>query len=98
MTTTDPTRLSRSVAWALWLLVIVLFSLLVAVCVAALKYATGTGIADLILYAGGAFGTTAGLCFAAVGAVTTLRNWTMADDHRNLPRESNDTNRSTGSG
>ncbi|MGW2034773.1 hypothetical protein [Streptomyces sp. NPDC001811] len=98
MTTTDPTRLSRSVAWALWLLVIVLFSLLVAVCVAALKYATGTGIADLILYAGGAFGTTAGLCFAAVGAVTTLRNWTMTDDHRNLPRESNDTNRSTGSG
>ncbi|MFE2098841.1 hypothetical protein [Streptomyces sp. NPDC059468] len=98
MTTTDPTRLSRSVAWALWLLVIVLFSMLVAVCVAALKYATGAGIADLILYAGGAFGTTAGLCFAAVGAVTTLRNWTTTDDHRNLPCASADTNRPTGSG
>ncbi|MER5432024.1 hypothetical protein [Streptomyces sp. NPDC002588] len=98
MTTTDPARLSRSVAWALWLLVIVLFSTLVAVCVAALKHATGTGIADLILYAGGAFGTTAGLCFAAVGAVTTLRNWTATDDHRNLPGASADTNRPTGSG
>ncbi|MEV6963388.1 hypothetical protein AB0M97_30400 [Streptomyces sp. NPDC051207] len=85
MTAPDTTRLSRSVAWALWLLVIVLFSMLVAVCVAALKHATGAGIAELILYAGGAFGATAALCFAAVGAVTTLRNWTTTDDHTNRP-------------
>ncbi|MGW1956111.1 hypothetical protein ACWCPI_25750 [Streptomyces sp. NPDC001920] len=98
MTTTDPTRLSRSVVWALWLLVIVLFSMLVAMCVAALKHATGAGIADSILYAGGAFGTTAGLCFAAVGAVTTLRNWTRTDDHRDAPRESDNTNRPSGCG
>ncbi|WP_180303722.1 hypothetical protein [Streptomyces sp. JV178] len=98
MTATDPMRLSRSVAWALWLLVIVLFSMLVAVCVAALKYATGARIPDSMLYAGGAFGTTAGLCFAAVGAVTTLRNWTTTDDHRDPPRESDDTNRPSGSG
>lgn len=98
MTTNDATRLSRSVVWALWLLVIVLFSTLVAVCVAALKYATGTGIADLILYAGGAFGAAAGLCFAAVGAVTTLRNWTATGDQRNQPCVSADTNRPTGSG
>lgn len=97
MTAPHPTSLSRSVAWALWLLVIVLFSMLVAVCVAALKHTTGAGIADLILYAGGAFGTTAGLCFAAVGAVTALRNWTTTEDHRNLPREPDDTNRPTGS-
>ncbi|CAM5314270.1 hypothetical protein [Streptomyces fumanus] len=98
MTANDSTRLSRSVVWALWLLVIVLFSTLVAVCVAALKYATGTGIADLLLYAGGAFGAAAGLCFAAVGAVRTLRNWTATDDQRNQPCASADTNRPTGPG
>ncbi|MFI7318065.1 hypothetical protein [Streptomyces venezuelae] len=97
MTTNDPTRLSRSVVWALWLLVIVLFSTLVAVCVAALKYATGTGIADVILHAGGAFTAAAGLCFAAVGAVTTLRNWTTTGDNRNQPCAPADTNRPTGS-
>ncbi|MFE4952573.1 hypothetical protein ACFRCW_00320 [Streptomyces sp. NPDC056653] len=74
MTTSDTTRPSPSIAWALSLLIIVLFPTLVAACVAALKYVTGTGIADVILYAGTAFGTTAGLCFAAVGAVTALRN------------------------
>lgn len=98
MTTNDPTRLSRSVVWALWLLVIVLFSTLVAVCVAAVKYATGTGIADLILCAGRAFGAAAGLCFAAVGAVRTLRNWTATGDHRNQPCASADTDRPTGPG
>ncbi|MER6108553.1 hypothetical protein [Streptomyces hirsutus] len=71
MTTSDT---SPSGTWVLWLLIIVLFSTLIAACVAALKYMTGTGIADAILFAGAAFGATAGLCFAAVGAVTALRN------------------------
>ncbi|SDD76734.1 hypothetical protein [Streptomyces prasinopilosus] len=71
MTTSDT---SPSSTWVLWLLIIVLFSTLIAACVAALKYMTGTGIADAILFAGAAFGATAGLCFAAVGAVTALRN------------------------
>ncbi|MER6104792.1 hypothetical protein ABT115_21335 [Streptomyces sp. NPDC001832] len=74
MATSDTTRPSPSIARALWLLITVLFSVLVAACAAALKYETGTGIADVILYAGTAFGATAGLCFAAVGAVTALRN------------------------
>lgn len=73
MTTSGTSRPSSS-AWALWLLIIVLFSTLIAACVAALKYVTGTGIADAILFAGAAFGATAGLCFAGVGAVTALRN------------------------
>ena len=73
MTSSDTTGPASSITSALWLLIIILFSALVAVCVAALKYATGTGIADVILYAGTAFGATAGLCFAAVGAVKTLR-------------------------
>ncbi|MFD5657306.1 hypothetical protein [Streptomyces hirsutus] len=71
MTTSDT---SPSSTWVLWLLIIVLFSTLIAACVAALKYMTGTGIADAILFAGAAFGATAGFCFAAVGAVTALRN------------------------
>ena len=71
MTTSDT---SPSSTWVLWLLIIALFSTLIAACVAALKYMTGTGIADAILFAGAAFGATAGLCFAAVGAVTALRN------------------------
>jgi hypothetical protein len=76
MTTSDTSRPSPSSAWALWLLIIVLFSALIAACTAALKYTTGTGIVDAILFAGAAFGATAGLCFAAVGAITTLRNRT----------------------
>jgi hypothetical protein len=74
MTTSGTSRPSSSSAWALWLLIIVFFSTLIAACVAALKYVTGTGIADAILFAGAAFGATAGLCFAGVGAVTALRN------------------------
>ncbi|WAX77521.1 hypothetical protein [Streptomyces sp. KMM 9044] len=71
--TSRPSSSSSSRAWALWLLIIVLFSALIAACVAALKYVTGTGIADAVLFAGAAFGAAAGLCFAAVGAVTALR-------------------------
>ncbi|MDN3254682.1 hypothetical protein [Streptomyces sp. MA25(2023)] len=74
MTTSGTSRPSSSSTWALWLLIIVLFSTLIAACVAALKYVTGTGIADAILFAGAAFGATAGPCFARMGAVTALRN------------------------
>ncbi|MEU6530782.1 hypothetical protein ABZ869_16540 [Streptomyces sp. NPDC046928] len=74
MTTSDSSRTSPASAWALWLLIIVLFSTLIAACVAALKYMTGTGVIDALLFAGAAFGATAGLCFAAVGAVTALRD------------------------
>ncbi|MFC7932629.1 hypothetical protein [Streptomyces cinereoruber] len=62
--------------WVLWMVIIVLFSALVAVCVAVLKHKSGAGTADTILYAGGAFGATSGLCFAAVGAVASLRGRT----------------------
>lgn len=85
MTTSDTSRPSSSITWALWLLIIVLFSTLIAACVAALKYVTGTGIIDAILFAGAAFGATAGLCFAAVGAVTALRNQTETNVGRSAP-------------
>lgn len=40
MTTSGTSRPSSSSAWALWLLITVLFSTLIAACVAALKYVT----------------------------------------------------------
>ncbi|MCP9958090.1 MULTISPECIES: hypothetical protein [Streptomyces] len=79
MTRSNAAHASPSVIRALWLLVIVLFSTLVAVCVGALKHATGTRFADVVLCAGNAFGATAGLCFGAVGAVAVLRSGTAGN-------------------
>ncbi|MFI6138483.1 hypothetical protein ACIBCC_09905 [Streptomyces griseus] len=73
MTSSDATRPSATVTRVLWLLIITLFSTLVATCVAALKYAAGAGVPDVILSAGTAFGAAAGLCFAALGTVAALR-------------------------
>ena len=74
-----PTTLSTSAsepansAWIPWLLVMVLFSALVAVCVGFLKVLDGTPASGALLSAGGAFGGTALLCLAVVPVVQQLR-------------------------
>lgn len=73
--TPPPTSVSESAnsAWIPWLLVMVLFSVLVAVCVGFLKALNGSSSADAVLSAGAAFGGTALLCLAAVPVVQQLR-------------------------
>ncbi|MFB6598235.1 hypothetical protein [Streptomyces diastaticus] len=60
-------------AWIPWLLVMVLFSALVAACVGFLKTLAGTPVSGALLAAGAAFGGTALLCLAAVPVVQQLR-------------------------
>ncbi|MCX4823766.1 hypothetical protein OG883_28615 [Streptomyces sp. NBC_01142] len=60
-------------AWIPWLLVMVLFSALVAACVGFLKALDGSPAADAVLSAGAAFGGTALLCLAVVPVVQQLR-------------------------
>jgi hypothetical protein len=60
-------------AWIPWLLVMFLFSLLVAVCVGFLKSLTGTASAEALLSGGAAFGGTALLCLGVVPVVEQLR-------------------------
>ena len=64
---------TRSEAWIPWLLVMFLFSLLVAVCVGFLKSLTGTAPAAALLAGGAAFGGTALLCMGIVPVVRQLR-------------------------
>ncbi|URM91023.1 hypothetical protein LUW75_14650 [Streptomyces sp. MRC013] len=60
-------------AWVPWLLVMVLFSALVAACVGFLKALNGSSSADAVLSAGAAFGGAALLCLAAVPVVQQMR-------------------------
>ena len=60
-------------AWIPWLLVMALFSALVAVCVGFLKTLDGTPASAALLSAGAAFGGTALLCLAVVPVVQQLR-------------------------
>ncbi|GFH78357.1 MULTISPECIES: hypothetical protein [Streptomyces] len=60
-------------AWIPWLLVMVLFSALVAACVGFLKALDGTPVSGALLAAGAAFGGTALLCLAVVPVVQQLR-------------------------
>lgn len=70
--TTSATESANS-AWVPWLLVIVLFSTLIAACVGFLKALSHSSAADAVLSAGAAFGGTALLCLAAVPVVQQLR-------------------------
>ncbi|MFJ4806631.1 hypothetical protein [Streptomyces murinus] len=73
---TPPTSASEPAAnsaWVPWLLVMVLFSALIAVCVGFLKVIDGTPVSGALLSAGAAFGGTALLCLAVVPAVQQLR-------------------------
>lgn len=60
-------------AWIPWLLVMVLFSALVAACVGFLKVLDGTPVSGALLSAGAGFGGTALLCLAVVPVVQQLR-------------------------
>jgi hypothetical protein len=60
-------------AWIPWLLVMVLFSVLVATCVGFLKTLDGSPAVSALLAAGAAFGGAALLCLAVVPVVQQLR-------------------------
>ncbi|MFE9046528.1 hypothetical protein [Streptomyces sp. NPDC007818] len=59
--------------WIPWLLVMILFSALVATCTGFLTTLDGTPPSKALLQAGAAFGSTALLCLAAVPAIHQLR-------------------------
>jgi hypothetical protein len=59
--------------WVLWLLLMALFSLVVALAVAFLESLSGTGLAEAVLSGGAAFGASMGICLAAVAVVRELR-------------------------
>ncbi|MEU4265548.1 hypothetical protein [Streptomyces sp. NPDC025273] len=71
--TPPPVPVSSSPTWALWLLVMVLFSVVVALVVIMLKQHSGSGLADAVLSGGTAFGSTMIICLGAVAAVRELR-------------------------
>ncbi|MFF4625812.1 hypothetical protein [Nonomuraea jabiensis] len=73
--TIPPTSASEpaNTTWIPWLLVMVLFSALVAACVGFLKALDGSPTTDAVLSAGTAFGGAALLCLAAVPVVQQLR-------------------------
>ncbi len=60
-------------AWIPWLLVMLLFSALIATCVGFLKALDNTSVSEILLSAGAAFGATAILCLAVVPVVQQLR-------------------------
>ncbi len=60
-------------AWIPWLLVMLLFSALIAACVGFLKALDSTPVSGVLLSAGAAFGATALLCLAVVPVVQQLR-------------------------
>ncbi|MFJ7339276.1 hypothetical protein ACIQU3_03045 [Streptomyces sp. NPDC101110] len=59
--------------WFPWLLVMLLFSLLVAACTGFLKRLGGSTPVDALLAGGAAFGGTALLCLAIVPTIQQLR-------------------------
>ncbi|MEV0011099.1 hypothetical protein AB0M10_28665 [Streptomyces sp. NPDC051840] len=64
---------SPSPAWVPWLLVMVLFSTVVALAVIMLKEHSGSGLTEAVLSGGGAFGGTMVICLGVVAAVRELR-------------------------
>ncbi|MET9595628.1 hypothetical protein ABZY45_32585 [Streptomyces sp. NPDC006516] len=72
-TTPSPAPASHSHTWALWLLVMVLFSTVVALAVITLKQHSGSGLADAVLSGGTAFGSTMIICLGAVAGIRELR-------------------------
>ncbi|MGP3749862.1 hypothetical protein [Streptomyces sp. IBSNAI001] len=71
--TPTPAPPSPSHTWALWLLVMVLFSAVVALVVIMLKERSGSGLTDAVLSGGTAFGSTMIICLGTVAAVRELR-------------------------
>ncbi|MFD8799952.1 hypothetical protein [Streptomyces atroolivaceus] len=72
-TTPSPTSASRSHTWVLWLMVMVLFSAVVALVAIMLNVRSGAGLADATLSGGTAFGATMVGCLTAVAAIKELR-------------------------
>ncbi|MCZ2526972.1 hypothetical protein [Streptomyces sp. HB2AG] len=62
--------------WALWLLTMVLFSLVVGMAAGVLAALDGAGLPKAVLVGGAAFGTTMGICLSTVTAVKELRRIT----------------------
>ncbi|MFF5447105.1 hypothetical protein [Streptomyces sp. NPDC012888] len=72
--TTQPHAPNTLPVWVLWLLIMILFSLVVALFVSLLESRTGAALPEVIRSGGTGFATAAGLCLAAVSAVRELRN------------------------
>ncbi|WP_245641041.1 hypothetical protein [Streptomyces megasporus] len=68
---TEPIPHPRTVK-ALWVLVTVLFSVLVALVAGILATVTGRSLPDAVLQAGGAFAMTLPLCLAVLSALSVL--------------------------
>ncbi|MFF3838221.1 hypothetical protein [Streptomyces sp. NPDC001930] len=68
-----PTSSHANSNWVPWLLVMILFSTLVAACTGFLTSLTGAPPSMALLQAGAAFGGSAILCLAAVPAIHQLR-------------------------
>ncbi|MFI6150903.1 hypothetical protein [Streptomyces sp. NPDC051109] len=59
--------------WAFWLLIMVLFSLVVALTAGLAESLAGAGLLTVLRSGGTGFATAVGLCMAAVPAVRELR-------------------------
>lgn len=72
-TAPSPAPAPTSHTWAVWLLVMVLFSVVVALVVIMLKQHSGSGLADAVLSGGTAFGSTMFVCLGVVAGIRELR-------------------------
>ncbi|WP_329239458.1 hypothetical protein OG488_38990 (plasmid) [Streptomyces sp. NBC_01460] len=72
-TAPSPAPAPASHTWAVWLLVMVLFSVVVALLVIMLKQHSGSGLADAVLSGGAAFGSTMFVCLGVVAGIRELR-------------------------
>ncbi|MFD8346017.1 hypothetical protein ACFV2C_27525 [[Kitasatospora] papulosa] len=74
MTSPSPAPSPASHTWAIWLLVMVLFSVVVALVVIMLKEHSGSGLADVVPSGEAAFGSTMAVCLGVVSGIRELRS------------------------
>lgn len=72
-TTTDIHAACAQPVWALWLLSMVLFALVIALAAGLVESLAGAGLPAVLRSGGTGFATAVGLCLAAVSAVRELR-------------------------
>ncbi|MFD7258371.1 hypothetical protein [Streptomyces sp. NPDC059874] len=72
-TTTDIHAACAQPVWALWLLSMILFSLVIALSAGLVESLAGAGLPEVLRSGGTGFATAVGLCLVAVPAVRELR-------------------------
>lgn len=75
-----PTPPRPTHTWILWLMLMLQFSLIVALITGILTSQAGARLAGAVMAGGGAFGATMGICLGAVAAVRELRRLTAAEN------------------